>query len=182
MSEEMESALLPLGEPRTAVEACASLIWHAIQGRQEIRPEALRYWLDLYHQTRLRAEGMLPRPAPRRTPEDGPRLRAEGCAPAAARQPHDEERGDEAAALSDERHWQPIDPARKRDWRLRKRETRERLDAARRDGVTIAQILEAAEGRVNHDELLSVLESKFMPIEVYRAIAEALDRLTPYTP
>lgn len=58
-----------------------------------------------------------------------------------------------------------------------KRETRERLDRLRKGGLTVARIREAANGAITDDQIMSILECKLMPVNVYRVLAAALDEI-----
>lgn len=53
---EIKSELPELGTPEAAVESCESLIFLAVNGEATVKPEHLRYWLDLYYQVRFAYE------------------------------------------------------------------------------------------------------------------------------
>ena len=55
--------------------------------------------------------------------------------------------------------------------------TLERLEQAKAEGVTIAQIVRAADGRVTDAQILDILGRRRAPIEVYRVLDAALDRV-----
>ena len=64
----------------------------------------------------------------------------------------------------------------KSDWREFKRATFARLQEARTAGLTVAQIA-AAYGALTENTVLDILNAAPRPIEDYRALAAALDKL-----
>lgn len=58
-----------------------------------------------------------------------------------------------------------------------KREQFERLQRFLREGVTMQQIVQAAEGEINEDQILGIRECKRVPVSTYRILAAALDRI-----
>lgn len=63
------------------------------------------------------------------------------------------------------------------DWREFKRATFARLQEAKAGGLTVAQITEASGGRLTANTVLDILDAAPRPIEDYRALAAALDKL-----
>lgn len=62
-------------------------------------------------------------------------------------------------------------------WRAYKRSVLERLSEARARGVTSAEISAASEGKLTDNAVMDFLEAVFRPIDDYRALETALDRL-----
>lgn len=62
-----------------------------------------------------------------------------------------------------------------------KREVAERLRKLRAGGVTMPQIREEANGAITEDQLLAILESRRVPVAVYRVLAGVLDRFEART-
>ena len=62
-------------------------------------------------------------------------------------------------------------------WRAYKRSVLERLSEARARGVTSAEISAASEGKLTDNAVMDFLEAVFRPIDDYRALEAALDRL-----
>lgn len=62
-------------------------------------------------------------------------------------------------------------------WRAYKRSVLQRLSEARARGVTSAEISAASEGKLTDNAVMDFLEAVFRPIDDYRALEAALDRL-----
>ena len=58
-----------------------------------------------------------------------------------------------------------------------KREILARLLRMRRDGLTIAKIVNVANGSIKEETVLDILAAKRVPIAVYRLLAEVLDQI-----
>ena len=63
------------------------------------------------------------------------------------------------------------------DWREFKRATFARLQEAKAGGLTIGAIVAASDGKVTENTVLDILNAAPRPIEDYRALAAALDKL-----
>ena len=63
-----------------------------------------------------------------------------------------------------------------------KREVCARLDELRKKGLTLARIREAANGNINDDQIMAILERKPQPVAAYRVLAAALDHIEGTTP
>ena len=163
-----------IGTPEAAVCSCVSLISGMCSQPESI----MAYWLDLYYQVRLRYE------------IDGAAARfAE--APGADT-PEEAGPGDEppvpAPVSAEEYQEAPEEPAKRAkrgapkgntnafDAAVFKRETADRLRRLRKDGLTIAELMELSNRKLSENVIMEVLECKKVPIAAYYTLAAALDK------
>lgn len=170
-----------IGTREAAVRSCVSVL-SAVCGQPET---VMERWLDLYYQvrhaqekadaaaraaerlkemTQLEAAVLVPSQsaAPTAPPEGEPRT--EG-APAKESRP-----GGKGTPRPSQ-----IGNTRVHDAAVFKRQVRDRLEAARKNGVSAPEIIKAAPGgEVTPDRIYSILEGRVLKIEVYRALDKAL--------
>ena len=188
-----------LGTTEAAVRSCVNLIALATHTDEE----HLAYWLDCYYQLRVAHERRASTPTFHEFMEmfggpsttSSPAEDVKSTQPAARQMPHDVEaeegeRPEPPAAqkknrapltVSERRKLQNAEKEKKRiqgksDWREFKRATFARLQEARTAGLTVAQIA-AAYGALTENTVLDILNAAPRPIEDYRALAAALDKL-----
>ena len=166
----MESILdLELGTPEAAVRSCVSLIAAA----SEMKEAYLAYWLDLYYQVRARYEaerGAAPSNIPAIASSGPPRASAptvESQAPAVDEAPADDEGAEPIHAKLALAQQAAFD----------KRRILERLLEAKRNGVTVAQIVAEANGGITDEQIRGIIAREKFGINVYRVLEAALDRI-----
>lgn len=152
-----------IGSSEAAVLTVVELIARAAQ----MSEQHLAYWLDLYYQVRSRHEAE--KGALLEVTADGPATPE----PAAGSKKKQRLTGADLRAIqkkstSDGGGYQ---------WREYKRSVLQRLSEARAQGVTSAAIAAASAGKLTENTVMDVLEAVFRPIEDYRALESALDRL-----
>ena len=190
-----------LGTTEAAVRACVNLISMATHTDEEL----LAYWLDCYYQLRVAHERRAstptfrefmeifgepsrtlahteeevksPQPAARQMPHDVEAEEAERPEPPAA-----QKKNRAPLTTGERRKLQNLEKTKKRtsalyDWREFKRATFARLQEAKAGGLTVAQITEASGGRLTANMVLDILDAAPRPIEDYRVLAAALDKL-----
>ena len=174
---------LQLGTTEAAVRSCVSIIAAVTDQREEV----LAYWLDLYYQVRRAYEIESRR-------EDDPQLiRREDLYPvmrelmkdalkSTAKERSKERRAtgqsgpSRSPALTDAAEAEDEEPeARRGGWAAKKAAIRERLIAARAEGVTIAELEQT--GGVFSREILGILEGAKIDMKSYRRVEAALDAL-----
>lgn len=194
-----------LGTKEAALKGCVDLI-----ARMCGKPETVvRYWLDLYFQTRLayaveeeqrrhKAELIKRIPEVFGAPEDKIR-EAEKEAPMRETSADDPDAGTETEEApvaegsvtppptdqpSELTGFEPVTV--KKDGAPRgnasdaaryKREILARLLRMRKDGLTIAKIVNVANGSIKEETVLDILAAKRVPIAVYRLLAAVLDQI-----
>lgn len=171
-----------IGTREAAVLSCVNVIAAVTAQREEL----LAYWLDLYYQVRLAYErevhpeqfAAAPAPVlPVMRPEDvysavrqiwGERIAA---APAGPR--NDEEDGQTCAEI--------LGPQiGVKGWAAKKAAIRERLIAARNQGVTAAQLVtasEQSEQKISDAEIYAILNAEKVDMGTYRRLEAALEAL-----
>ena len=145
-----------LGTTRSAVMACVNMMANAL----EVRETQLIYWLDCYYQLRVRFEtehvddldAAESQQGAVEAQQDGVPSELSGFETVAAK------RSPSAVAAEF------------------KRQTYSRLIEARKRGIPISAIA-AGDPDVSENQILSILEGKKLMIEVYRALANALDKI-----
>ena len=158
-SMENETRQLPeLGTPVAALRSVVNLISRAVGQPEEI----LAYWLDLYYQVRQILE--MENAASWTPPAEKP---AEFTPP-------------EPSGITEQ--FKPFEPSKPEKATGAaaaakfKRETLQRLQAARKDGLSTPQIVKLAENNITEDQVREILDAKPVPVAVYRILAAALDR------
>lgn len=166
----------------------------------EISNEWLRKWLEIYYQMR-RAKEEAEETAKTLSiyrafsaddlnaaieeyearPSPAEEIIAAAAEPAAAPPPETEAPGEEPAGKTPLDGFEAVEVKseylRGTAARKFKRDTRERLEAARKDrGLSLQAIADAADG-LKMQDLLSILEGALVDYRVYKALAAALDRL-----
>lgn len=182
-----------LGTTEAAVQSCVRLI-ASVAGQ----PEALvAYWLDLYWQVRSAYEREnAPEPDPQVITradfypvmrelmqdalksavraEDKDRLQQRAKAPSDAA-------GGGAISLREganaEEDDKPETKLRPRAWAAKKAAIRERLIAARDQGVTAAQLVPASEQKISDAEIYAILNAAKADMDTYRRLEAALEAL-----
>lgn len=170
-----------IGSSEAAVLTVVELIARAAQ----MSEQHMAYWLDLYYQVRSRHEAkngemfLKIRPVRPITADDVEQ--AESVIEAV-------DDAIEKAAVGSKKK-QPLTGAdlravqkKKRDgagyqWRDYKRSVLQRLSEARAQGVTSAAIAAASAGKLTENAVMDFLEAAFRPIDDYRELEAALDRL-----
>lgn len=171
-----------LGSPEAAVQAAVNLL----AAVTKLDERKLAYWLDMYYQLRCYFEisklptlffGPAPPDAQDQTGEGtssapSGHLPLEGKAEAAAPE-------EAPAAPEVPEGFVPItvpeSPAAKAA--AEKRRVRERFMAARANGVTLGAIRKAANGGITEESLRDIIESKPVPVAVYRVLDKTLDQM-----
>lgn len=167
MNENTEELI---GTPEAAVRSCVSLIAAVTAQREEV----MAYWLDLYYQVRTQyerekkpAEETITKKELSAMLRDMMQQTLQGETPAG----RTSKKAEKKAAPTQKKPPTPRDSAYKRD-------VAARLDEAKKRGITVAQIAAAADqGQLTEGEILSILERKIMPPELYRELDIALARL-----
>lgn len=202
VSYTVHKDMLPLGDPETAVVSLVNLISTATGANEQ----KLAYWLDAYYQARLayeKANAPEPDPTILRRADLEPVIRQlweeslhKSCRKEAAKRLDD--RGPikrkkiepeiypvERIETADLQELQDplsgmevvppaLSPAAAAAF---KRRTRDWLLEQRAAGLTIADIVKAAAGSITDGQLLTILDGGKQPIEVYRALDAALDKV-----
>lgn len=183
MNDTLEKKDLPeLGTPEAAVQTCVNLIARATGKSEDI----LAYWLDLYYQVRSAYEDaehnrqLLEqwRTAPN-TYQPSP----------GTGKPIDSVHEDiifttDAPAPPAEPEGSPPEPPTPKTSAANaafKRETRERLLQLRADGLTMARLLEMADGTVKEGAIRDIIDAHTVPLAVYRKLAKVLDKIQTET-
>ena len=162
---------LPLGTTETAVRSCVSLM-AAVFGQRE---ELLAYWLDLYFQVRCAYEREnAPEPDPqvitradlypvlRELMQDALKSTAGDGPPRASAPTITEIPGPQTGV---------------KGWAAKKAAIRDRLIAARDQGVTAAQIVTASEQKISDGEIYAILNAAKADMDTYRRLEAALEAL-----
>ena len=165
-----------IGTAEAAVQSCVRLI-ASVAGQ----PEALvAYWLDLYWQVRnIYERENAPEPDPqmitradlypvmRELMQDALRsaVRSEAKDRLKKREKPAEEDGD------------PETEPRPRAWAAKKAAIRDRLIAARDQGVTAAQLVTASEQKISDAEIYAILNAAKADMDTYRRLEAALEAL-----
>ena len=168
-----------LGTREAAVLSCVNVIAAVTAQREEL----LAYWLDLYYQVRLAYEREIhpeqfnAAPAqvlPVMRPEDVysavRQIWEERIAAAPAGPRNDAEDGQACAEIRG-----PQTPMK--GWAAKKAAIRDRLIAARDQGVTAAQLVTASEQAISDAEIYAILNASKVDMETYRRLEAALDAL-----
>ena len=186
-----------LGSPEAAVQAAVNLL----AAVTKLDERKLAYWLDMYYQLRSRYDaeqaqrrffemygpkspnGATPFAAdltedatPQSPPEEAATASLE-CRAARQDAPlaGEPEAGPPAVPDGGEVSPVPESPAAKAA--QEKRRIRERFMQARSNGVTLGAIRKAANGGITEESLRDIIESKPVPVEVYRVLDKALDQM-----
>lgn len=168
MNEKITEEMI--GTPEAAVRSCVSLIAAVTAQREEL----IAFWLDLYYQVRKQyeksqkpAEDTITKKELAAMMRDLLEQSLQGETPAG----RTSKKAEKKAAPPQKKPSTPRDSAYKR-------EVATRLDEAKKRGITVAQIAAAADqGQLTEGEILSILERKIMPPELYRELDIALARL-----
>lgn len=163
---------LPLGTTEAAVRSCVSLM-AAVFGQRE---ELLAYWLDLYWQVRCAYEREQRQDAPPLTAgEIWPRLRE------ILREELRNAAGDGPPRASAPTVAEILGPQTGvKGWAAKKAAIRDRLIAARDQGVTAAQLVTASEQleqKISDGEIYAILNAAKADMETYRRLEAALEAL-----
>ena len=168
-----------IGTAEAAVQSCVRLI-ASVAGQ----PEALvAYWLDLYYQVRCVYER-------ENAPEPDPQvitradlypvmreLMQDALKSAVRSEPRDRLKKREKPAEED---GEPETEPRPRAWAAKKAAIRDRLIAARDQGVTAAQLVTASEQleqKISDGEIYAILNAAKADMETYRRLEAALEAL-----
>ena len=160
-----------IGTAEAAVQSCVRLI-ASVAGQ----PEALvAYWLDLYYQVRCAYEREnAPEPDPqiitradlypvmRELMQDALRSAAGDGPPRASAPTVAEIHGPQTGV---------------KGWAAKKAAIRDRLIAARDQGVTAAQLVTASEQKISDGEIYAILNAAKADMETYRMLEAALEAL-----
>ena len=174
-----------IGTTEAAVQSCVRLI-ASVAGQ----PEALvAYWLDLYYQVRCAYEREnAPEPDPqvitradlypvmRELMQDALRSAADDGPPRASRAgiaSHENPRVASAPTITEI----PGPQTRPRAWAAKKAAIRDRLIAARDQGVTAAQLVTASEQKISAAEIYAILNAAKADMDTYRRLEAALEAL-----
>lgn len=163
-----------LGSPEAAVQAAVNLL----AAVTKLDERKLAYWLDMYYQLRCRyeaakAHALFVAPAPPDDPEDARDQTGDGSADEA-----DPQEADVAAPeVPDGGEVSPVPESPAAKAAQEKRRIRERFMQARADGVTLGAIRKAASGCITEDSLRDIIESKPVPVAIYRVLDKSLDQL-----
>ena len=170
-----------IGTAEAAVQSCVRLI-ASVAGQ----PEALvAYWLDLYWQVRnIYERENAPEPDPqvitradlypvmRELMQDALRsaVRSEAAARMKNREKPAEEDGQSCAEI--------LGPQTGvKGWAAKKAAIRDRLIAARDQGVTAAQLVTASEQKISDAEIYAILNAAKADMDTYRRLEAALEAL-----
>lgn len=165
MAETMEQ--LPLGTTEAAVRSCVSVIAAVTAQREEI----LAYWLDLYYQVRRAYEIEQER-------EEDPRLiRREDLYPVMRELMRDAFKSIAKEQAQARAEIKAAEAKKTRSQTPFKRQVADELEAARKAGVTVPQIVEASGGKLSDGDVLAILEKQVMGPGVYVALHDALNKL-----
>lgn len=165
-----------IGTTEAAVQSCVSLI-AAVFGQRE---ELIAYWLDLYYQVRCAYEREnAPEPDPQViTRADLYPVMRELMQDALKSTVHSEAKDRmkkrEKPAEEDK---EPETEARPRAWAAKKAAIRDRLIAARDQGVTAAQLVTASEQRISDADIYAILNAAKADMDTYRRLEAALEAL-----
>ena len=187
----MEKSEMPaLGTAEAAVQSCVSLM-AAVMGQRE---DLLAYWLDLYFQVRIAYE----REARHEDPAVRNLIRIEDLYPLLrdmfTRELRNALDGKTVVPLAGIPEERPAEPEPKtvpektvaeimgpkigvKVCAAKKTAIRDRLIAARKDGVTIAQIVEASAGGLTDSVIFKIINTEKVPFDAYRALGAALEAL-----
>lgn len=165
-----------IGSPEAAVQAAVNLM-AAVAKLDERR---LAYWLDMYYQLRCRYE-CDKELAPLKE-VFFPGLSVERLSPAdppAGSADEADSQGADVAApeVQDGGEVSPVPESPAAKAAQEKRRIRERFMQARADGITLGAIRKAANGSITEDSLRDIIESKPVPVAVYRVLDKSLDTL-----
>ena len=194
LSLGMDAAIIAaheaLGTAEAAVRSCVSLM-AAVMGQRE---DLLAYWLDLYFQVRIAYE----REARHEDPAVRNLVRIEDLYPLLndmfTRELRNALDGKTVVPLAGIPADRPDEPEPKtvpettvaeimgpkigvKGWAAKKTAIRDRLIAARKDGVTIAQIVDASAGGLTDSVIFKIINTEKVPFDAYRALGAALEAL-----
>lgn len=192
MKEDMNprEGMPELGTREAALEGCVDLIARMCGQSEDI----VRYWLELYFQTRLayaveedrrRREAQLIERVPQvfGAPKEEAQ-QPEQAAPAPQDQVQEE--APPVKPTSGLEGFEPVAPNKGgaprgntngSDAAKFKREVLARLMRMRGDGLTIERIVRESKGNLTDDVVLNILQARKMSISYYRKLAAALDRI-----
>ena len=165
-----------IGTAEAAVQSCVRLI-ASVSGQ----PEALvAYWLDLYYQVRCAYER-------ENAPEPDPQvitradlypvmreLMQDALKSTVRSEAKDRLKKRETPAEED---GEPETEPRPRAWAAKKAAIRDRLIAARDQGVTAAQLVTASEQKISDGEIYAIINAGKADMETYRRLEAALEVL-----
>ena len=162
---------LPLGTTETAVRSCVSLM-AAVFGQRE---ELLAYWLDLYYQVRCVYER-------ENAPEPDPQIITRADLYPVLRELMQDAlksaAGDGPPRASAPTVAEILCPQTGvKGWAAKKAAIRDRLIAARDQGVTAAQLVTASEQKISDGEIYAILNAAKADMETYRRLEAALEAL-----
>ena len=176
---------LPLGTTEAAVRSCVSLM-AAVFGQPE---DLLAYWLDLYFQVRSAyVRENAPEPDPqvitradlypvmRELMQDAMKSAAGDGPPRASRTgiaSHENPRVALAPTVAEI----PGPQTGVKGWAEKKAAIRDRLIAARDQGVTAAQLVTASEQKISDSEIYAILNAAKADMGTYRRLEAALEAL-----
>lgn len=183
----MDNELPKLGTTEAAVRSCVSVIAAVTAQREDV----LAYWLDLYYQVRcvyeaerrhedpavhnlIRIEDLYPLLRDMFTRELKSALDGKTVVP--------------LAGIPTEQPAKPAEPEQTvaeimgpkigvKGWAAKKNAIRDRLTQARKDGISVPQIVEAAAGAFTAAEVFGIINEEKLPFETYRRIGAALEAL-----
>ena len=145
---------LTIGTPEAAVRSCVNVlarVFNCDEGR-------LAFYLDMYWQLRCTYEANKTRmPLGDFFPEE-PHDEPEKLSP--AKEPEEGKKACPAAAAAEE-----------------KRRIRTRLMDTRKDGVGVLDIVKISNGNIKEETIRDIIQSKPVPVAVYRILDAALDKL-----
>lgn len=164
-----------IGTTEAAVQSCVRLI-ASVAGQPEV---LVAYWLDLYFQVRCVYER-------ENAPEPDPQVitRAD-LYPVMRELMQDALKSAVRSEARDRLKKREKDPAEEGDapqigmkgWAAKKAAIRERLIAARDQGVTAAQLVTASEQKISDGEIYAILNAAKADMDTYRRLEAALEAL-----
>ena len=177
MTNMIEATGLPeLGTPEAAVQTCVNLIARAT-GQSE---EHLAYWLDLYYQVRSVYEDEEKRKRQLSRFRDYFVMPGQDEPKASAPEPPEAPSGTPSPPAEPEDSPQAHSKTNAANAAF-KSETRERLLQLRADGLTMARLLELADGTVKEGAIRDIIDAHTVPLAVYRKLAKLLDKIQTET-
>lgn len=165
-----------IGTTEAAVQSCVRLI-ASVAGQ----PEALvAYWLDLYYQVRCAYER-------ENAPEPDPQIITRADLYPVMRELMQDALKSTVRSEAKDRLQQRKKPAeedgepetepRPQAWAAKKAAIRDRLIAARDQGVTAAQLVTASEQKISDGEIYAILNAAKADMDTYRRLEAALEAL-----
>ena len=158
-----------LGSPEAAVQAAVNLL----AAVTKLDERKLAYWLDMYYQLRSRYEK-------EKVSEKSMEAMNTYFELSTALTKAEEILAEETVVPGvPDCSIDPVPESPAAKAAAEKRRIRERFMQARTNGVTLGAIRKAANGGITEESLRDIIESKPVPVAVYRVLDETLDHLQP---